>query len=161
MTIQEVIVKNLNLFNEQLKQTLDKKNITDTGNAKKSIEIENNSNANTYIFSSIGADYIEILNSGRRSGKRPPIAVLEKWVQSKLGISNAQQRKQVAFAVANKIAKEGTNIFKNPSQGLEVEKLVFELNNRLANDLPKAAKFEFDLKLDEFTKKFAREKLFK
>ena len=54
-----------------------------------------------------GQDYTEFLARGRRPGNRPPIAPIERWVNAKLGIGG-QQARGVAFAVANKIANEGT-----------------------------------------------------
>lgn len=58
-----------------------------------------------------GRKYTEQLVYGRRPGAMPPIAPLEKWVQAKLGLSG-QQARLAAFAIAKKIAKEGTNIYK-------------------------------------------------
>ena len=59
-----------------------------------------------------GRKYTEQLVWGRKPGKRPPISALEKWVQIKLGLSG-KQALGAAFAIANKIAKEGTEIYKN------------------------------------------------
>ncbi len=56
-------------------------------------------------------DYTKYLTKGRADGNKPPIAPLEKWVNDKLGISGKDAR-SVAFAVAFKIGKEGTNIYK-------------------------------------------------
>lgn len=56
-------------------------------------------------------DYTKYLVKGRKSGKRPPINPLEKWVNNKLGITGKDAR-SVAFAIAFKIGKEGTNIYK-------------------------------------------------
>ena len=59
-----------------------------------------------------GRKYTEQLVWGRKPGKRPPISALEKWVQVKLGLSE-KQALGAAFAIANKIAQEGTEIYKN------------------------------------------------
>src|SRR5690606_3977334 len=58
-----------------------------------------------------GRKYTEQLVWGRKPGKRPPISALEKWAQVKLGLSGTQAT-SAAFAIANKIAQEGTNIYK-------------------------------------------------
>ena len=55
-----------------------------------------------------GEKYTEQLVFGRRPGKRPPITPIENWVNAKFGISG-QQATSFAFAIANKIAKEGTS----------------------------------------------------
>ena len=55
-----------------------------------------------------GEKYTEQLVYGRSPGKRPPITPIENWVNAKFGISG-QQATSFAFAIANKIAKEGTS----------------------------------------------------
>lgn len=59
----------------------------------------------------LGTEYTEQLVHGRESGTPPPIDPIQKWVQNKLGITGKRGR-SIAFAVANKIGKEGTEIFK-------------------------------------------------
>lgn len=58
-----------------------------------------------------GRDYTEYLKNGRKPGKMPPIAPIERWAQVKLGLRGAQA-KSAAFAIAKKIAKEGTEYYK-------------------------------------------------
>jgi|SRR5690606_34384146 len=58
-----------------------------------------------------GRKYTEQLVWGRKPGAMPPIAPLERWAQAKLGLSGTQAR-SAAFAIAKKIANEGTNIYK-------------------------------------------------
>jgi len=58
-----------------------------------------------------GNKYTEQLVFGRKNGKMPPIAPLERWVNAKFGIGGSQA-KGIAFAVAKKIAKEGTEYYK-------------------------------------------------
>ncbi|HET8838047.1 MAG TPA: hypothetical protein VFM82_03545 [Flavobacteriaceae bacterium] len=77
-----------------------------TGEWVKSIEVSASNNVG-YIR---GRDYSYYLVNGRKPGKRPPIAPLERWAQAKLGLSG-QQAKSAAFAIANKIAKEGTEYY--------------------------------------------------
>lgn len=55
----------------------------------------------------IGPAYTEQLVNGRAPGKRPPVNPIEKWVEAKLGLSG-KQATSAAFAISNKIAKEGT-----------------------------------------------------
>lgn len=59
-----------------------------------------------------GRQYTEQLVYGRKPGAMPPIAPLERWAQAKLGLSGTQA-KSAAFAIAKKIAKEGTNIYQD------------------------------------------------
>lgn len=74
-----------------------------TGEWLDSLEVTTGENSGTIR----GRDYSQQLALGRKPGKRPPIAPIEKWVNAKFGITGAQAR-SMAFAIATKIAKEGT-----------------------------------------------------
>lgn len=58
-----------------------------------------------------GRKYSEQLVWGRKPGRRPPISPLVRWAEAKLGLSG-QHAVSAAFAISNKIAKEGTEIYK-------------------------------------------------
>lgn len=66
-----------------------------------------------------GTDYTYYLANGRAPGNRPPIAPLIQWVGYKFGYSG-QQAVSTAFAVANKIAQEGTSYYPDGTDLLEV-----------------------------------------
>lgn len=66
-----------------------------------------------------GKDYTYYLVNGRGPGNRPPVTPLISWVAQKLGKTGAEG-KGIAFAIANKIAKEGTEYFPNGTDLLEV-----------------------------------------
>lgn len=66
-----------------------------------------------------GRDYTYYLVNGRAGGNRPPIAPLVRWVGYKLGLSGAEAT-GAAFAIANKIAKEGTDYYPDGTDLLEV-----------------------------------------
>jgi hypothetical protein len=58
--------------------------------------------------------------AGRSPGKQPPIDPIELWVKKKLKIP-AAQAKGVAFAIAKKIAKEGTDRFQTQSNFIDLK----------------------------------------
>lgn len=66
-----------------------------------------------------GMDYTYYLAEGRKPGKRPPIQPLIQWAGFKLGLSG-QQAVSAAFAIANKIAKDGTKYYPNGTDLLSV-----------------------------------------
>lgn len=66
-----------------------------------------------------GRDYTYYLANGRRPGNRPPIAPLVQWVGYKMGI-RGQEATGIAYAIANKIANEGTSYYPNGTDILEV-----------------------------------------
>lgn len=51
-----------------------------------------------------GRKYFATLETGRKPGRRPPIAAIKEWTEAK-GIYASP------YAIANKIAKEGTNMY--------------------------------------------------
>jgi hypothetical protein len=95
-TIDEVIEK-LILKHRELGQKA-------TGNWERSLESEVKEDALLIK----GFDYTKYLVEGRPpSNKRPPIKALEQWVKAKFGVQG-KKATSIAFAVANKIKKEGT-----------------------------------------------------
>lgn len=66
-----------------------------------------------------GMDYTYWLANGRKPGKAPPIAPLVSWVNAKFGIGGAEAR-GIAFAIAQKIKKEGTDYYPEGTDLLEV-----------------------------------------
>lgn len=93
-----------------------------------------------------GMDYTQYLVNGRRPGNRPPIAPLVEWVQNKFGYVG-QQAISTAFAIANKIAKEGTDYYPEGTDLLEVlnSREVMEfINNRIGEYIIEDTKLRFE-----------------
>lgn len=66
-----------------------------------------------------GLDYTYYLANGRAGGNRPPIAPLVRWVGYKLGLTG-KEATSAAFAIATKIAKEGTDYYPEGTDLIEV-----------------------------------------
>lgn len=66
-----------------------------------------------------GKHYTIQLVNGRAPGKIPPINPLQQWVSNKLGIGG-QEGLSIAFAIAKKIEKEGTDYYPEGTDLLEV-----------------------------------------
>lgn len=73
-------------------------------------------NGNGAIY---GMDYTYWLANGRKPGTSPPVSALIPWVTAKFGVGGNEAR-GIAFAVANKIKKEGTKYYPNGTDLLEV-----------------------------------------
>ncbi len=105
-----------------------------TGEWRKNLEVKSGQNVG-YIN---GRQYSEQLALGRKPGKRPPIAPIEKWVNAKLGI-HGKQATGVAFAIATKIAKEGTTWYQRGGTDLikvlESDEVVNYINSQIGNYL--------------------------
>lgn len=89
------------------------KEMNATGNWINSLEVEVSENKGVIK----GAKYTEQLVFGRKPGKIPPAKALEQWAMIKLGVSQDKAR-SVAFAIAKKIAKEGTELHKQGGSDL-------------------------------------------
>lgn len=144
----ELIQKEVDSFNQNIKDSLDGKNITNTGTAKNSLRIEFGED----FVRSIGIFYLEFLDTGRGKGKFPPVNKIRNWVKTKLGITEETQLNQVTFLVSRKIAKLGTEIFLNPNKGIQLDKKITELRNNINSKIGTAAKADVLQKLDKFKK---------
>lgn len=151
--ISNTIISELEKFNEKIKARLDEniqgRKMTNSGNAKRSLQIVRDNNS----FQSIGIFYLEFLDKGRGSGKFPNLEAIEKWVRTKLNITDNREAKQVTFLVGRKIAKLGTEIFKDNSKGLQLDKLIIELRTDLNDRITDFTKFAITKKLDRFKNK--------
>lgn len=105
LEINEVIRIGNELVKNILIPIFDSKRINNTGEFRESLEAKTTSSSELQIW---GVDYSEFAVNGRKRGKQPPVNNIEKWVQTKFGYSG-DKAKQVAFAITNKIKKEGTD----------------------------------------------------
>jgi hypothetical protein len=122
----EIITANaLNGLKSKIQATLAAKNLDATGEASISLEVNGSQ--------LLGNDYLYYLDKGRAPGKFPP--TMYGWVNNKLGLSGSEA-KQVDFLVRRKISREGTEIFKNKSKGLELNQLIEEMLEDLTKELP-------------------------
>jgi hypothetical protein len=122
----EIITANaLNGLKRKIQATLAAKNLDATGEASMSLEVNGSQ--------LLGNDYLYYLDKGRAPGKMPPSLI--DWVRAKLSLKD-NEAKQVDFLVRRKISREGTEIFKNKSKGLELDKLVTDMLENITKELP-------------------------
>lgn len=124
--------KYANIIVSKLITTYDEIGIRATGDYEKELETEV-TNTRLIIW---GAFHSQFMESGRRSGGRPPIPSIIRWIENKKNLppSMIRDKKRVAFAIANKIAKEGVKV---PSQYNAGEVISKVINDFLANDVYK------------------------
>ncbi len=77
------------------------------------------------IGSVTGAHYTTQLVRGCRPGKMPPIATIERWINQKgiRAINRKMKARQLAFAIAKKIAQVGTRYHQQGGTDL-IEKVI-------------------------------------
>lgn len=79
----------------------------------------------------VGESYIYYQVHGRGPGKMPPIDNIKAWVEVK-------QLELSPWAVAYKIARDGTAIWRGDRQGLDLQKAYVAGKTQLLKDLAKA-----------------------
>jgi hypothetical protein len=76
---------------------------------------------------------------GRRPGKMPPVDAIIQWLKDKKNFNVKEERgpglQGLAFAIAKKIAKTGTDIFQGKREGLSIEERIVEARKEFAQDL--------------------------
>lgn len=115
---------------KNLQDQMDQLGLNASGAAKASLSYTATDKA-LYIE---GLERIIFLVFGRANGKRPPIKPLQDWVERKLGISKDESL-GVAFAIAKKIEKEGTDIFTGKAKGLQIEVTLQMISAELLTDI--------------------------
>jgi hypothetical protein len=87
------------------------------------------------------APYASIIELGRRPGRFPPISLIQRWAQRRLGLS-LKEAKAAAFPIARAIAKRGIAGRKVMTDAMpKVEKdFLEEVEKELAKELAKGGK---------------------
>lgn len=132
LEVNEVIYIGNEVIKRFVLPIIDRNNIKNTGEFRDSLEAQTNI---PNIIEIWGVDYSHFAVSGRGSGKQPPVKELQKWVQSKFGYG-ADKAKQVAFAIANKIKKEGTERHSKHLNLIEILESQ-EVKNYITNEVTK------------------------
>lgn len=135
-SIVDIVIKEVEQTNEEIRQTIISKRIDNTGAARESLRINVTGNE----IQVLGLSYLEYLNRGRPPGKFPPIAEIIRWV-------NTKNIKIAPYVVARKIAMEGTAIYNNRALGIELEEKLERLNERLKQSLPDALRSAIKTKI--------------
>jgi len=131
MNFDALTAKYLGNLKEKIQGAIASKGLDNSGEAFNSLEVKGSQ--------LLGNDYIYYLDKGRGPGKFPPTLI--GWIKNKLGLEGTEA-KQVDFLVRRKIAREGTEIFKNNSKGIELDNLVNEMVDELIKELPGAVTVE-------------------
>ncbi len=151
MTELDIIIEEVEAFNQAIKDDLDSKNFTDTGRAKNSLRIE--VDKQNQKVSSIGAHYIEFLNRGTGVWKGDEeinvnllAYILEKtgWYERKV-----TNKKISVWAIAHSIVTKGNRVHRDIRKGIELEEKVKELTQNLTKRLAKAAAKRVLVQLNE------------
>ena len=123
---------------ERIKNKFSSKGLDSSGKASQSL---NGITTDKNIII-IGLSYIYFLWKGRQPGKQPPPENMLSYVENKPIVNTELKPRSIAYLIGRKIGREGTEIYKNPSKGLQLEeeiefgieeinKVVTEKNNEI------------------------------
>lgn len=99
----------------------------------------------------IGEDYTNQLVSGRRPGAFPPVESIKKWVVDKGIVNNIKGNisiSSLAFLIARKIAREGTNYFKQGGTDLVSAVVTEQRMQSIINKVGEAITLDFVVKIE-------------
>jgi hypothetical protein len=78
-----------------------------TGSLLKSINFTTKKNKDGFVITLNSNDYLIFIEKGRKPGKYAPIKALQKWVRAKKLAQQPKEVNSIAWAVNNKIKREG------------------------------------------------------
>ena len=137
---QIIIEKELDIFNEEVKNRLKAKNLNNTLELFNSLRVEKTENG----AASIGLEYIEFLDRGRRpGGKMAPKKEIFDWVKSKMGIENDKDAERITFFIRRKQVAEGSSIFQDKTKGLQLTEVI----EKLQSELPEKVGFAYSTEI--------------
>ena len=75
-----------------------------------------------------GAYHSIFMEQGRSAGAMPPIAAIEEWIETKEGLPQhfIERKDQVKWAIAKKIANEGTSVPNKFNKGKVISEILDE-----------------------------------
>lgn len=79
--------------------------------------------------------YAPVMETGRKGGKRPPVSAIEQWLSDKGIAPQGISKKSLAYLIARKIGKEGTEIYKQGGSDLISGVINQQLIDHLQSDL--------------------------
>ncbi|TYP71493.1 hypothetical protein [Aquimarina intermedia] len=103
-----------------------------------------------------GLDYTNYLVNGREPGRFPPIKKIEQWIYDKnISIEGKISISSLAFLIARKIAKEGTEYFKKGGTDLVESVITPERIQRIIDRVTEFHVSSFTSEINGLLKKMA------
>ncbi|WP_456867082.1 hypothetical protein [Galbibacter sp. BG1] len=99
----KIIAEELNAIRNDILEVYNSSNKYTTGQFEQDLSVDVNNNKGVMMGN--------MTLQGRKEGKQPPIEAIEKWIEAK-GIQPLEEKmttSTLAFLIARKIGKEGTN----------------------------------------------------
>lgn len=123
------------------------KGIRASGQSARSLKTKTREISGTIKGTLTGAAYFTFQEQGRRPGKMPPVQSIRDWIEAK-GIQS-DNPESLAWAIAKKIAKEGSDIYQNKRPALATQQII---EIEIEKSRPEINKAIFDYFRTETTK---------
>lgn len=135
MTALQLCEKAIDQIIVRIPQDQEAKGIRTTGQSANSLRKQMHADGGDVL----GSEYIYFQIHGRRPGKQPPLMPIIEWIESK-GLELVDITvKGLAFVIARKIAKVGTDIWRGIREGLDLHTIVKEEVATVGKDIGKNA----------------------
>jgi hypothetical protein len=152
MNRKAIYTKYLERFKTDLITNYDKLGLRASGKFADSLEYKIQGNKLTMY----GAYHSIIMEEGRSSGGFPPLKAIEEWIEVKKGLPAifVEKKKQFAFIIARKIAKEGIKVPNEHNAGkvisdvavLYLGEYLYKLLDEVGEEFMREVDFESDFK---------------
>lgn len=152
MNRKAIYTEYLEKFKKDLIANYDKLGLRASGKFADSLEYEIKGNKLTMY----GAYHSIFMENGRGSGGFPPLKAIEEWIEVKKGLPAifVEKKKQFAFIIARKIAREGIKVPNQHNAGKVVSDVVtlylgehlYKLLNEVGEDYMREVDFESDFR---------------
>ncbi len=119
MTNEQILFNEFDLIRMEIIELYDQRNRRASGRFAKELEVESVGSGLTVRL--YGTSYTEYVVEGRGPGKAPPVDAMLEYVENKRPTSVVQgliTASSLAYLIGQKIAREGTEIFKQGGSDL-------------------------------------------
>jgi hypothetical protein len=152
MSRQEIYTKYLERFKQALIDNYDKLGLRASGKFAEGLEYQIQNNKLVML----GALHSIFMEKGRGPGGFPPLKSIEEWIETKRGLPAIflEKKKQFAYIIARKIAKEGIKVPNENNAGNVVSDVVtlflgeyiYQLFDEIGEEYMREFDFESDIK---------------
>lgn len=143
MTTEGSIRKFLSTIREGLRQDMKAKDLVSSGNSSASMHIESEAKKEQAAGQLWGKHYIQQEITGRRPGRFPPIDRILEWIKQRGIVPDDISERSLAFLIARKIARRGTEIFQGKRPGLDLKGIVQAAEPEFRKDLIEGSKARY------------------
>ena len=124
--IKDILARELEAIKKELIERYDELGMRASGSWEKELVVSVEEKGGMYLGKIEGADYTYYMQHGRGAGRLPPIKAIEEWIQNKgiVPIERNMKVSSLAFAIANRIAKEGTRRYQRGGTPAFIEEVI-------------------------------------